>query len=741
MTSTSHPTDAPVTIGAYDGWLAEELAGFADALATLPALLAGAEVLTDGRNRNLRLTLVDGGGQRLEVAVKQFGVPSRFKQHLDRTRGGKARRTWLAARHLATHGVGTPLPLACLERWDAGRLVESYFISRFEPETTSLAEALSWLYHHDPECAHFMALLQTVAPVLRAMHEAGYLHADLGNQNILLRRAGVARWRDPLLIDLNRGSIHPSLTWAQRGRDLARLTLPSDFLRVFMEMYCAAVPPADMLAAESAARRRFAWHTRTRRWRHPIRERLARDERGEHAYPANRDLWVWDDRSGQALTVHRSAARARLYPAGRSIVVVLASLRWLRPVWRAYRALLPTAFSAPIAMGGRIGICVEPRSELWERQKLRLKELGFPSVMLRAYRHKGLSQWEMATRAVEELSQLGCRVSLSLIQDRAAVLNPTELWQPFVGYMLGHCGDLCESIEIGHTINRVKWGVWDFGEYRRLLAATCAVAGRHQVSLIGPSAIDFEYPYIVAALSQLRGKSPFAALSHQLYVDRRGAPENPQGRFSTLEKAALGKAIAAAHPGVRGGLEAELVVSEVNWPLLGTGVYSPVGAPYESPGPRHGDPSVDESDYANYMVRYLLLTLCSGFVSQVYWWRLAAHGYGLLDDADPALPPRPAFQAIQRLLGLMRGATFRCADIPAPTQGARSGIFAYHFHGEERGAFTLCYAHPQPARYSLPATSSRVTLLSDGKPVTATDGAITLDGRVCLLDERTERPC
>ena len=41
MTSTSHPTDAPVTIGAYDGWLAEELAGFADALATLPALLQG----------------------------------------------------------------------------------------------------------------------------------------------------------------------------------------------------------------------------------------------------------------------------------------------------------------------------------------------------------------------------------------------------------------------------------------------------------------------------------------------------------------------------------------------------------------------------------------------------------------------------------------------------------------------------------------------------------------------------
>jgi hypothetical protein len=731
---TTHSQLEPIKVGEYQCWLAPALEGFTAQLATLPALLDSAEVLTDGRNRNLRLLLVNQLGESCDVAVKQFGVPSRCKQWLDRSRGGKARRTWLAARHLTDHGVGTPPPLACMERWQSGRLIESYYLSRFEADTTSLAAELSRLYHHDPECAHLMTLLQTVAPLLRAMHDSGYLHADLGNQNILLRCDGGTAWRDPMLIDLNRGSIQGQASWAQRGRDLARISLPSDFLRVFIEMYCGDVPPAELLEAEATARIRFARHTRTRRWRHPVRERLRRDERGEHDYPHDRDLWVWDDRSGQALTVHRSRARARLYPIARSVAVVRASLRWLLPVWRRYRELLPTAFSAPVSMAARIGVCVEPRPEIWESQKRRLGELGYPPVMLRAYRHKGKTQWDLAACAVAELTELGSRVSLCLIQDRAAVLDPTALWQPFVEEMLGRCGHLCEHIEIGHTINRVKWGLWDFGEYRRLLAATDAAACGCGDRFIGPSAIDFEYPYILAALSQPRQGGPFAALSHQLYVDRRGAPENPQGGFATVEKAALARAVAVTHPGIKGTDEAKFIISEVNWPLSHTGVHSPVGAPYESPGPRHGDPSVDEQSYADYMLRYLLLTLCSGFVSQVYWWRLAAHGYGLLDDHAASLPLRPAFEALSRLLPLLREATFQRAELPPAHKGVRQGTFAYHFSRTNGSPFTLCYAHPRPAVYALPKSVQRVSLLQDDSTITVEDGSITIDGQLRLVE-------
>ncbi len=51
------------------------------------------------------------------------------------------------------------------------------------------------------------------------------------------------------------------------------------------------------------------------------------------------------------------------------------------------------------------------------------------------------------------------------------------------------------------------------------------------------------------------------------------------------------------------------------------------------------------------MARYLEITLTSGFVSRVYWWRLCAHGFGLVDDLDPKNPrPRPAFFKLKEML-------------------------------------------------------------------------------------------
>ena len=44
------------------------------------------------------------------------------------------------------------------------------------------------------------------------------------------------------------------------------------------------------------------------------------------------------------------------------------------------------------------------------------------------------------------------------------------------------------------------------------------------------------------------------------------------------------------------------------------------------------------------MIRYLLIALCSGMVERVYWRRLVARGFGLIDDVEPGTwRPRPAF--------------------------------------------------------------------------------------------------
>jgi hypothetical protein len=256
-----------------------------------------------------------------------------------------------------------------------------------------------------------------------------------------------------------------------------------------------------------------------------------------------------------------------------------------------------------------------------------------------------------------------------------------------------------ETIEVGHAINRVKWGIWSFAEYHQLLQPVIAAAKRYpHVAWIGPAAIDFEYHYLLGVFWRTPRNIRFHALSHHLYVDRRGAPENRQGPFDTVDKCALALAVATAVP----ACENRLIISEVNWPLSGTGVYSPVNSPYETPGPRTNDPGVDEEAYADYMIRYLALTVCSGMVERVYWWRLVARGFGLVDDTDAAQwRLRPAFHMLKVFLAVMRDQTFLRRD-PSPGH-----IYLLVFQNPAADLTYLAWSHRDPA--PLPAALTHLS--------------------------------
>ncbi|MBQ7666895.1 MAG: hypothetical protein IJS46_02745, partial [Kiritimatiellae bacterium] len=125
-----------------------------------------------------------------------------------------------------------------------------------------------------------------------------------------------------------------------------------------------------------------------------------------------------------------------------------------------------------------------------------------------------------------------------------------------------------------------------------------------------------------------------------------------------------------------------LVVSEFNWPIAGTGEWSPVGSPYVSPGVRSGDPSVPEDDAAAFAVRWFLLGVCSGHAESMCFWSLAAHGFGLVDPGTApgaAWRPRPAFEALKFLFAFLRG----CDYISAPVRGGAGGAWALVFRAQD----------------------------------------------------------
>jgi hypothetical protein len=657
---------------------------------------SGARVIAAGRHLNVAVPAPIGGTTRL-VLVKRFGLQSPARTWRDRGRGSKARRTWESASRLESAGVGTPAPIAFLDHWQGMRLTESYYVAEYLDGYVSLREALLELYHETPECARFMDLLQGVADAVHAMHAAGFVHNDLGNQNILLKPGDRGGWQDPRFIDLNRGRWGSPLSLRARGRDLSRLSLPSDLRRVFLEMYWREPPPPALRVWEARYRCAYAVHAGTRRVRHPVREwQLARTHGAGQAYPGPRDLWIWDERSGQAVSALMGNDRTRATPWRRHVWPVQDTLVAFPGVWREYQRLRGDCFQTPVALASRIGMSLDPNPTNWPREMALLDALGprIP-VLIRFYAHEDARRRDCRLAAAHACHDAGHAVMAAVVQDRRAVNDPAGRWRPFLEEVLNGLGGVAREVEVAHAINRVKWGLWDPRELQALYAQVQHVAGDHPlVSFTGPAGIDFEYAFVVSALRRLPKALCFSALSHHLYVDRRGAPENPQGRFSTVEKCALARAIARRAP----GCAERLLITGVNWPLLGTGVYSPVGAPYESPGPRFNDPSVTEDTYADYMIRYLCLTLCSGMVERVYWWRLVARGFGLVDDAEgKAWRPRPAYHAMQTFLNQVGDATFQSATLPSGAS-APQGVYRFNFQRADGERLAVIYAHgdPQP---------------------------------------------
>lgn len=512
----------------------------------------------------------------------------------------------------------------------------------------SFRAALLHHYHEAPLCRRLLELLQVVADAIRAMHEEGGRAPGLCNEDILVVRDDEGRWtRAWIRGEAVRMTGNPA-TPADRGRDNAGIRLPSDLRRVFLEMQTAPEPPdAGMLRAERRSRKRRASLQCRRR---------SADASDVRPYPSDRDIWIWDDRSMQAIPALKSRDKRkhyRLRDAGDMAAALWRRGRALREETRRLRE--EVAWSKPVDMRGRIGLSCNLEPERFEKERRWLEPLGPLPLLVRLYHHETEARSRYAIEAVRKLQAEGHRMTVALVQDRNAIRFPRR-WEAFVERAGGALSGFVEGFEVGHAINRVKWGVWNYAEYESLMRPFQDWSDRYpQIPLWGPAGIDFEFPRILPLLDRLPEGMRWSAYTHHLYVDRRGAPENGQSGYDTVGKLAMARAVARLHP----ACEDRVVVSEVNWPLAGTGVWSPVGSPYQSPGPRHNDPSVDEDTYADYMRRYFLLALCSGMADRVYWWNLAAHGFGLIDDrAEGGWRPRPAYHVFKELVEKMREATF-----------------------------------------------------------------------------------
>ena len=414
------------------------------------------------------------------------------------------------------------------------------------------------------------------------------------------------------------------------------------------------MPSPELDKHEASYRRRFAFHQNSRNVRHPLRYLKNRSANlGQTVYPNSKNYWLWDEKSAQPMIALSRKDKHRERLLVDLLKMIGQGIVMLPVLYNAYKKLKQQSFKKQVVLKDRIGVALHPRAEYIEHELKLLHELGNPPVLIRFCHHEGEAIWAETISLIQKLHRDDVVVMVALLQDRQAILVP-EQWSTFLNKVIPAIANFVSHIEITHAYNRIKWGVWSIGELQTLMAPAFSLQEKYpKIKLTGPACIDFEYLPVIAALKSLPKGKYFSALSHLLYVDRRGAPENPQGPFSTLEKCTLLKAITKISP----QCEEKVIISEVNWPAINSDIWSPVGSPYVTPKWKDKPSGESDDNYANFMLRYIVIAICSGHVDQLFWWRLSAKGYGLVDDQSE-FKPRLAYNALQYFFVRLGDATF-----------------------------------------------------------------------------------
>jgi hypothetical protein len=273
-----------------------------------------------------------------------------------------------------------------------------------------------------------------------------------------------------------------------------------------------------------------------------------------------------------------------------------------------------------------------------DREQLELlRTLGARRVLIRApvWERRRLDQ--LAAFAAQVTAITGNPVVVAILQNRASIAEPRR-WRADLASIFSALGPHAEAFQVIQAPNRTKWGCYHSGDALDLLEHAERVRRRFPtVRLAGPGVIDFE-PAPLLRLLFNRRRFTLDIATALLYVDRRGAPENTQyGIFDLANKVRFTAAACRASPRIARG--APLWLTEINWPLLGTDIWTPTS----------DEECVDEGTAADFLEHSYRLAWATGQCARMYWWQLTAPGYGLVDARD-GLRPRPAYHRLQSLL-------------------------------------------------------------------------------------------
>ncbi len=568
----------------------------------------------------------------VSTVVKSFKIPGKIQGFIyNYFRRSKARRSYEYSFLLESLSINTPQPLGYLEVYQGCRLRQSYFISSHLNYDYLIRDVLDDKVDNKP------ALLKEFVAFTHYLHSKKILHLDYSTGNVCIKKIdGKYRFN---LVDINRMRFG-SVSTRAGIRNFSRISSKLEDIALFANEY-AKNASASVKVCQDELLNAVAYARIHRDRKRKIKQFF----KPPKTIPAS--SYLWSDFSDQPYKIRDVKFKRKLYFLSlySNFKVALTSL--LLPVFAFF-----FAFNKRTLMGKKInaiGLCVNVDSPVPaktspsnEQLVAMVDELGVKDILIRI----PLSDFdniESYFSLIDKFSEKS--VLVNILQDRQHV-NDFSLAKKRMREIFLRLHEKVDSFQIGNSVNRRKWGFVSQDEYFKFfkVAQDLKQAEFNSINLLGGNIIDFELPYYIRSLFHCRSIF-YNGVATQLYVDRRGAPENKQFGFDTISKINFYSLIMRASPKSNN----DLYITEVNWPIEEMDFWAPA----------QGECMVSESLQAAYLVRYYLMMLATGRVTKCYWHQLVAPGYGLVNNLGGELLKRDAYYCYKFLINIFAGGITR----------------------------------------------------------------------------------
>ena len=523
-------------------------------------------------------------------------------------------------------GIKTPEPLGYIEVYDRFRLRQSYFISQKIDYDFTLDLATK------RKVVDYRSIISSFIDFTWEVHKKGIMHLDYcpGNVCIKITEKGY----DFVLVDLNR--LYKGNVSSKAGlENLNRISKDPEIIKILAEEYAskASVSFSDSYKYLNRSVNNDLLRLQLKRF---IKNIFQNDIK-----IASLD-YGWDYYNNQPHPINNKKLKNKLsllswYSNLKIIFATLFSLLILPIFYLKNRE----SYGKKI---NNFGLCVNIDNPIESQRKISdeelidmIEELSINNILVRI----PLADFHNIEKYLSFIKQLQPKnVLVCLLQDRDHI-SDLNLTKERLDFIFEKLKDFVTEFQIGNSINRKKWGFFSVDDYFSFfkVAYDLKKDKHHKIKLLGGNIIDFDIPFF--ARSVFHFKSLFYdGVASQLYVDRRGAPEQTQFGLDTLAKIRTYAALANASLKTSD----EIYITEVNWPLSDF-------APW-APSKTH---LIKESLQSSYLVRYYLLMLASGKIKKCYWHQLVAPGYGLVNNLNKEIVKRDAYYSYKYLIKILSG--------------------------------------------------------------------------------------